>query len=235
MHFGGVSFIKIDDEENRALKEFISLKNEMAYRDINKNTFMFDKSFHVNLSKRDLSAHVLDINKVLKDSENQKYVRSEMFIEAALLQALSRNECESIGNWDYLTHQLIASPFKPLSYIDKIDIYGYRFSEYYKDKPELITKYLLIELKFDKINKAAVEQTMRYVDWICLEYASGDYSKIDAFIVGSSAVRDIDNVIKNKCQRNYIVETHPVKSKKWRNLHLIQYKISKKKVLFEDM
>lgn len=233
--FQDLSFIKIDDEENRALREFISLKNEMAYLDIEQKTFMFDKSFHENLSKRDLSTHILDINKVLKDYENQEYVKSEMFIEAALLQALSRNECEFIGNWDYLTHQLIASPFKPLSYIDKIDIYGYCFSEHYQDKPELITKYLLIELKFGKINKAAVEQTMQYVDWICSEYASGDYSRIDAFIVGNSTVRNIDDIVENKCQRDYIVETHPAKSEKWRNLHLIKYKISEKKVLFEDM
>ena len=114
-----------------------------------------------------------------------------MFIEAALLQTLSRDRESLFGHWDYLTQQLIASPFKPLDYIDKIDIYGYRYSVNYPGTPKLKTRYLVIEIKKDKINKAAVEQTMKYVDWVCREYAAGDYSKIKAFAVGSGAVRKI--------------------------------------------
>lgn len=223
--FQGVTFIKIDDEENRALKEYISLINEPAYENINANSFPFSPDMHNQLAKRDLSAHVMDINKALTQDENKEFIISEMFVEASLLQAISREACPVIGNWDYATHQLIASPFKPLAYIDKIDVYGFKYSQHYPDTPKLITKYLIVELKFDLLNKAALEQTMQYVDWICSEYASGDYSRIEAYVVGNRTVRNIDAIIADKCQRDYIVETHPVKTEKWNNLKVIKYSI----------
>jgi len=231
--FEGLSFIKIDDEENRALREFISLVNEFSYDDINENTFTFTNGVHTRLSAENLTAFTMDINKALSDAENSEYVLSEMLIEGALLQGLSTGTATVMGQWDHLTHQLIASPFKPLQYIDKIDIFGYRFSQHYEDEPKLITKYLLVEMKKDAINRAALEQTMQYVDWICNEYASGDYSKIEAFVVGERAVRNIGNAIADICQRSYIAETHPAKPEKWNNLKVVQYSIEDGSVNFE--
>lgn len=223
--FEGVTFIKIDEEENRALKEYISLINEPSYDDIASSSFEFSPDLHDNLRSRDLSAHVMDSSKALLDAENKEYVLSEMFIEASLLQAISNGTCPALGHWDYATHQLIASPFKPLSYIDKIDVYGFRYSEHYSGTPGLVTKYLIVELKKDKINAATLEQTMQYVDWICSEYASGDYSRIEAYAIGDSTVRNIDTIISEKCQRDFIVETHPVKTEKWNALKVIKYSI----------
>lgn len=223
--FEGLSFIKIDDEENRALKEYLYIINES---EISNSTgcLDFDDTLHINLEKMVLDEYKMDINKALNDEDNKEFVISEMFIEAALLQRLSIGSESVFGNWDFLTHQLIASPFKPLEYIDKMDIYGYRFSECYPDNPKLESKYILIELKKGKINKAALEQTMQYVDWVCKEYAYGDYSRIEAYLVGEDTVRNIDDIIKKYCQRNYIIETHPVKTSYWNNLHLVKYLIS---------
>lgn len=232
--FEGATFIKVDDDENRALKEYISLINEPAYEDIEANEFPFSPEMHDALAARDLSDHIMDINKALADEDNKDFVLSEMFIEAAALQAISRDECAVVGHWDYVTHQLIASPFKPLTYIDKIDVYGCRYSQHYIDSPRLITKYLIIELKKGRINAAALEQTMQYVDWICSEYASGDYSRIEAFVIGDSAVRDIASIISDKCQRDFIVETHPVKTEKWNNLKVLKYSIDAD-VQFDNM
>lgn len=232
--FQGVSFIKIDDEENRALREYISLINEDAYENLGEKTFPFFSDVQENLKTRDLSDYMMDINKALLDDENKKCVISEMFIEAALLQTLSRDRESLFGHWDYLTQQLIASPFKPLDYIDKIDIYGYRYSVNYPGTPKLITRYLVIEIKKDKINKAAVEQTMKYVDWVCREYAAGDYSKIKAFAVGSGAVRKIDDIIEEKCQRGFIAQSHPVISEKWNDFKVIQYAITDDGVIFGE-
>lgn len=67
--FEGLSFIKIDDEENRALKEFICLKNEKDYDDIDSNIFKFDASIHDKLSACDLSYHKMDLIKALSDKE----------------------------------------------------------------------------------------------------------------------------------------------------------------------
>ncbi len=224
--FEGLSFIKIDDQENCALKEYISLVNEFAYESIEENTFEFDNSVHSMLSLRDLSAYTLDIHTALADEGNRQYVISEMFIESALLQSLSQRENGTLGDWDHLTHQVIASPFKPLKYIDKIDVFGYRFSQHYTGEPKLITKYLLVELKKGAINRAALEQTMQYVDWICHEYASGDYSKIEAYVLGDSTVRRINDAIADVCQRSFIAETHPAKPEKWNNIKLIRYTIN---------
>ena len=230
--FQGVSFIKIDDEENRALKEYISLINEGRYDDIENNTFAFSTDVHERLRQSDLTGYVMDISSALLFNEHKDYVISEMFIEASLLQALSRNKESVLGHWDYLTQQLIASPFKPLAYIDKIDIYGYKFSVDYPGEPKLITKYLVIEIKKDKINKAAVEQAMQYVDWVCREYASGDYSKISAFAVGAGAVNNIDAVIEEKCQRRFIARSHPAVSEQWNDFKVVQYVITDSGVVF---
>ena len=231
--FEGLSFIKIDDEENRALREFISLVNESSYDNIDENVFPFNNGTHSRLLAEDLTAFTMNINKALSNAENREYVFSEMFIEGALLQGLSTGTTTAMGQWDYLTHQLIASPFKPLQYIDKIDIFGYRFSQHYQDEPKLITKYLLVEMKKDTINRAALEQTMQYVDWVCKEYASGDYSKIEAFVVGDHAVHNIGNAIADICQRSYIVETHPAKPERWNNLKVVQYSVEGGAVRFE--
>lgn len=226
--FEGLSFIKIGDEENQALREYISLVNEPAYDCIEERVFSFDDAVQKRCASANLSAYRMDINKALSAPGNREYVTSEMFLESALLQQISREDAEVIGHWDYLTHQLIASPFKPLKYIDKIDVFGYRFSEHYRREPKLITKYLLVELKKDTINRTAVEQTMQYVDWICHEYASGDYSKIEAYIVGKRAVHNIGKIMEDVCQRSFIVETHPAKSQKWCDLKLVKYFVDEK-------
>lgn len=230
--FQGVSFIKIDDEENRALKEYISLINEDSYDDKEK-VFAFSKDVHEHLQKKNLSEYEMDINRALSDEGNKDHVLSEMFIEAALLQTLSKKTDIVFGHWDYLTQQLIASPFKPLDYIDKIDVYGYRYSTKYKDQPKLITDYLVIELKKGTINKAAIEQTMQYVDWVCREYAAGDYSKIKAFAVGSGAVKKIDEIIEEKCKRGFIRRSHPAESVIWNDLTVVDYVITETGVVFD--
>lgn len=223
--FEGVTFIKIDDEENRALKEYISLINESSYDDIDSSSFEFSPTLHSSLCSRNLSNHLMNLSKALIDTDNKEYILSEMFVEAALLQKLANNACPVLGHWDYTTHQVIASPFKPLSYIDKMDVFGYRYSEHYSDYPGLITKYLIIELKKEKINAATLEQTMQYVDWICSEYAAGDYSRIEAYTIGNGAVQKIGTIISEKCQRDFIVETHPVKTQKWNSIKVIKYSI----------
>lgn len=224
--FEGLSFIKIDDEENRALREYICLKNEDVHDDIENNTYPFDTSIHEKLTGTDLSSYNMDILRTLSDREYFENIKSEMFIESVLLQFLSENRVTPLGHWDYVTHQIIASPFKPLKYIDKIDIFGYRFSIHYKDSPELITKYLLVEMKKDKINKAALEQTMQYVDWICKEYASGDYSMIEAYVVGNRAVNRIEDIKNEVCQRAFISSSHPATPEKWNALSIVTYDFS---------
>lgn len=223
--FEGLSFIKIENEENQALREYISLVNEPFYRELPEHVFPFDKDVHKRLSGMDLSPYLMNINRALSRIDNKEFVLTEMLIESALLQELSTRSNGVLGHWNYVTHQLIASPFKPLKYIDKIDIFGYRFSTHYKNEPKLITKYLLVELKKGIVNQAALEQTMQYVDWVCNEYASGDYSKIEAYVVGERVIHDIRPIIADICQRSFIAETHPAKPEKWADLKIVKYSI----------
>ena len=228
--FENRSFIKIDDEENRALKEYIFLENEKVGRSEEAH-FAFDDSLHTSLHDRDLSPYILNLRKALEAHDIDE-LRSEMLVEAFFLQKVARGQIPFMGRWDHLTHQLIASPFKPLKYIDKIDVFGYRFSEHYPDDPKPITKFLIIELKKDKVNKSTLEQLMQYVDWICDEYASGDYSLIEAYVLGSGIVRNTAQAKQDVCQRSYIASTHPVVQKKWTNVKFIQYQIEEDDISF---
>ena len=228
--FENRSFIKIDDEENRALKEYIFLENEKVGRSEEAH-FAFDDSLHTSLHDRDLSPYILNLRKALEAHDIDE-LRSEMLVEAFFLQKVAKGKIPFMGSWDHLTHQLIASPFKPLKYIDKIDVFGYRFSEHYPDDPKLITKFLIIELKKDKVNKSTLEQSMQYVDWICDEYASGDYSLIEAYVLGPGIVRNTAQAKQDVCQRSYIASTHPEEKKKWTNVKFIQYQIEEDDISF---
>lgn len=228
--FENRSFIKIDDEENRALKEYIFLENEKVGRSEEVH-FAFDDSLHASLHDRDLLPYILNLRKALEAHDIDE-LRSEMLVEAFFLQKVAKGKIPFMGSWDHLTHQLIASPFKPLKYIDKIDVFGYRFSEHYPDDPKLITKFLIIELKKDKVNKSTLEQLMQYVDWICDEYASGDYSLIEAYVLGPGIVRNTAQAKQDVCQRSYIASTHPVVQKKWTNVKFIQYQIEEDDISF---
>lgn len=66
---------------------------------------------------------------------------------------------------------------------------------------------------------------MQYVDWVCNEYASGDYSKIEAYVVGERVIHDIRPIIADICQRSFIAETHPAKPEKWADLKIVKYSI----------
>ena len=87
--FEGLSFIKIDDEENRALREYISLVNELTYGCIEENAFSFDNAVQKRCALKNLSTYKMDINKAVADSENRGYVTSEALLESAFSMEIS--------------------------------------------------------------------------------------------------------------------------------------------------
>ena len=54
-----------------------------------------------------------------------------MALEAGILFQLTNKYEDTVnifGSWDYLSHQVVASPFKPIDYMDKwifLDIHSY--------------------------------------------------------------------------------------------------------------
>lgn len=67
---------------------------------------------------------------------------------------------------------------------------------------------------------------MRYVDWVCKEYAAGDYSRIEAKIIALAYRRNADMNHEADCTRHYIAKTHPIVSEAWDALKLYTYTLT---------
>lgn len=211
------TFIKIDDEENSALKEFIYLQNR-------NNNLIYDYNYEKldSFLRRELYNYLPNNRKLLENNRlKDGRLSLEMLLEAVLIKYINEHGIFN-ENWDYVSHQVIASPFKPLSYIDKMDIFAYRFLEYpHENKP--IEKYLVLELKKDKADINTIQQTMRYVDWICNEYASGDYSLVTAGVIAFE-YGNLDS-LQDAISRTFISSTHPIVTKKWNDLTCLTYRV----------
>ncbi|TKI82218.1 DUF91 domain-containing protein [Bacillus mycoides] len=212
------SFIKIDEEENRALKNIILKRNEeYIYGDEGK--FNIGESIYGELRSKLNNDYLMKSEKILSYAATGDRIRHEMAIEASIVDIIANHDSSIFGKWDYVSHQVIASPFKPVDYMDKMDIFGCKFISGY----DAVSRYLLIEIKKDKADCEAIDQIMKYVDWINQEYAYGDYSMINAFLVASEFP---SNVIKYKnqvCRRNYTIGRRPIVPAEWTDIKLIKY------------
>src|SRR5699024_9777460 len=112
---------------------------------------------------------------------------------------------EIFGKWDYISHQVIASPFKAIDYMDKMDIFGYKTILEF----DIISDYLIIEIKRDLADIETVNQVMKYVDWVNQEYAYEDYSMINAYIVAYEVPDEVIEYTKNTAIRNFTKGTRP--------------------------
>lgn len=139
-----------------------------------------------------------------------------------LYQIKSKEETaiQVFGHWDYLSHQVVASPFKPVDYMDKMDVFGYRFITGFQPTK---SKYLVAELKKDVAKEADLEQLMKYVDWVRSEYAYGDYNMIEAFLVAYGFDETVLAQKKFIGVRNFTIGMKPAESYEWRNITLIKY------------
>lgn len=217
-----VSFIKIDDEENIALRNAILKKNEFQL-DNRKTSIQFDDSVHKFIAekiKKNPENHKMDVMELINNLNEENNRIHEMLVEDMLLQYMNNEENEEFGEWDFITHQYVASPFKPVAYIDKMDIFGYRYIKGFKGA---ISKYLICEVKKERADVSHLEQLMKYVDWVAKEHAYGDYSMIKAYLVASSFSFN-KTELEDKIERTFTVGTRPAVTKKWNNVELIDYR-----------
>lgn len=226
--FWKLSFIKFSDDENQAFKNILLRRNIDAIKNPN-NQNTFESSyllFHnvINEKTSNNNQYSLSIAPFLNTIANQnRSIRHEMAVEAAIIFQLTIGHQQTInifGNWDYLSHQVIASPFKPIDYIDKMDIFGYRYIE--NQKPTL-SNYLVVEIKRNSVNSQDVLQLMKYVDWVKSEYAFGDYGMIKAFIVGFDFTDDALTQFENIIERKFIYGVRPSVSSIWNDVKLVRY------------
>lgn len=227
--FWKVSFIKLGDEENASLKEIFLLRHQ---EEINNQTGIISTqpTYHTALRLKVDARYALSTQYVLANCSNGSYLKHEMALEAATIEALVNEQIPELGHWDYISHQVIASPFKPIDYMDKIDIFAYR----YLHGTKIPCKYLVAELKRGTADADTVDQVMKYVDWVCQEYTYGDYDAVEACIIAFDFDDDIADHIKQNAKRRYMQGSHPIKNKEWRALKLISYKYHNGKVVYTD-
>ncbi len=205
-----LSFIKLDDLESQALRNLLIRRNEDVLGDAEAQ-HAFDISLHTKIRKVARQNFRLDSRAVVESADDGKGgIKHEAALECRLLDQLSNgggNARRIFGRWSYLSHQVAASPFKPIIYMDKMDIFGYRYVEGH----QAISKYLVCELKTGAASEDDVEQLMKYVDWVASEYCNRDYSQIQAFLVA----REFDTLVKRHlvevAHRGSAIGSHPVR------------------------
>ena len=218
--FWKVSFIKLGDEENESLKEIFLLRHQEELA-TGHGVFLEDPATHEAIRNKVSSEYAITVKPILDSCcRNGSRLGHEMALEAATVQALATDSIPVLGHWDYISHQVIASPFKPIDYMDKIDIFASR----YLPNTTIQCKYLVAELKKDEADYDTIDQVMKYVDWVCNEYAYGDYGSIEACVIAYGYPEDIFEYIEKNGKRNYILGSHPVTNKQWGALKLISYR-----------
>lgn len=215
------SFIKIDDKEDAALFDVILKTNEGALR-IASETFTESPKLHNRISRLVGGSYEASAGNLLDLASMGERIKHEMAIEAGVIEYIKKSPSGIFGNWDYLSHQVVASPFKPIDYMDKMDIFGYRRISPYKT----ISKYLVIELKKGIADKEVIHQVMKYVDWVNQEYAYKDYSMVEAFVVASDFPTEVVSLKEEVGTRIFAQGSRPVKTEKWAKLRLIKYRFN---------
>ncbi|MFD1064790.1 hypothetical protein [Oceanobacillus locisalsi] len=227
-----LSFIKIDEIENKALFDCVLKANESIVNG-KSGCYQYDKKVHKRIKDIYTTNYLVTSKNIVKYAEENNSIKHEMAIEAAIIDYISNNDSNNIyGTWDYISHQVIASPFKPIDYMDKMDVFGYRYIKGYKT----ISKYLMIEIKKDAANIETIDQAMKYIDWIEQEY-SHDYNMIEAFIVASYISEEVVKKRDESAVRFYTKGRNPAETSQWKNLHLIEYRYNKKNnhIVFKEI
>jgi len=234
--FWKLSFVKFDDDENQAFRDIVLKRNQEALSDLKQDNGVLEfQSVHPQISKRLSALYKLDsgLSSVLSSCAEGDYLKHEMAIEAGVLHQLSIKDDktgEVFGEWDYLSHQVVASPFKPIDYMDKMDLFGYSYIPNFRPTK---SKFLVGEIKKDAAKIENVDQLLKYVDWVRDEYCFGDYSMIKAFLI---AYEFDDEVVKHKRSvgiRNYTVGVRPTRSLEWNNVSLVKYSFNSASKMLE--
>lgn len=224
--FWKLSFIKFDDEENQAFRDIILKRNQHALSKANSESFFEHVPVHVQIAEKLSAADysmATGIASVVSGSTSGDRLRHEMAIEMGILHQLATKDpktCILLGEWDYLSHQVIASPFKPIDYMDKMDLFGYAYVLGFKPTK---SRFLVGEIKKDTATIEDVDQLLKYVDWVRDEYCFGDYSMIRAFLIAYDFDTSVKEHARNVGVRRYTVGVRPTRSAEWNEVRLIKY------------
>lgn len=228
--FWKVSFIKLGEEENQSLKELFLLRHQHELSS-GENIFTESSLLHEKIKKHPLEKYIITPFDMLRTSSTDEKVKHEMALEATVIYDLDKGNIVDLGKWDYISHQVIASPFKPIDYMDKIDVFAIN----YLRNSKIPCKYLVAELKKELADCETIDQVLKYVDWVCSEYAYGDYSLVQACIIAFDYKENVYPYYKEVVKRFYTLGSHPVRNKRWDSLRLIKYQYKDNKVHYQDI
>lgn len=256
----GRSFIKMDDEEAQALFAVLTKHNDtICDESVDWTPPEFDDSKH-NTAENRISSNPdyynFTIESLLSNFEvrNENGISEEMAIEAALIECLNSGKSTIFDRITYVSHQVSASPAKPVEYMEWMDIFGYKTSQPLIEKsiPILfaINQYYVIEIKRDSLSlehhrtrepkrvtehKAVANQLMKYVDWVAKNYASGKYPMVKGIIVANDFDEKFIQYCKKMCVRNYNSGYRESTPSVWDNYELIKYSFDGQTITFDKV
>lgn len=225
------SFVKIDDAENQSLKECFALNcDESSFFEFNGNRQKAMQTFLYKNKYDDYLLHPEDCASACCKGTDQ--LDHEMALEALVVERLTNTNGwpGQIERCDFVTHQLCASPFKPVDYMDRIDVFGYRVKNV--GNSSVPYKYVVIELKKGTAHHSAIVQLAKYVDWVCQKYAYGNYGRIEAHLIAYDYDNDVfDDSRKPKIpERFYNTGSHPILERTWSDLSIWSYRFNGKSI-----
>lgn len=228
--WSGATFVRVGDEENQAFKDII-LKQNVDWLENPRNDQIFlsnHHNVHEQIAERvfDHPEYAFDFSPLLDRMANGKgKLGLESLIEATLVHQIANQEVgtvEQLGNWDYVSRQVPASPPKSPEYIDRMDIFGL---SYIPNHRPTVSNYFVAELKADWVTLEDLLQLMKYVDWIRDEYASGDYGMIKAFLIGFRFRPGLLEQWSDFAERQFTSGSHgKVSNRRWDDVSLLEYK-----------
>ena len=259
----GRTFIKLDDEEAMALFSVLHRRNASAKQGecFDWNPPCFDNSTH-EAAKAKINqapqAYNFTIESLLANYHpwNSNGIQEEMAVEAAVVDFLTSNKEPSVfDKLFYVTHQVSASPAKPVEYMEWMDVFGYSVSEYLVEQgipvQFAIDKYYVMEIKRDflglplskkgketiqvRTNKSIANQLMKYVDWVANNYASGNYPMVKGILIANGFDDNFIEYCKPMCVRNYNDGYRDSTPAVWDGFELIKYTFDGTKILFEKV
>jgi hypothetical protein len=235
--FWKLSFIKFDDEENQGFRDILLKRNQVVLVDSPTDRGVFEfRPDRQGVIDRLSPQHKFDhgVTNILSACADGDRLRHEMAIEAGIIHQLSvRNNHTSdiFGEWDYVSHQVVASPFKPVDYMDKMDLFGYAYVPGFRPTR---SRFLVCEIKRDAARADDIDQLMKYVDWVKDEYCHGDYSMIKAFFVAHDFAEGVVEHKRTIGVRKYTIGVRPARSLEWNAVQLLRYAFndSSKRIVF---
>lgn len=231
------TFIKLDDEEDGVLAHLVLRQNREYFDNPSDDSLYFDSDYEkvhagvaAMLKNGDYRLHV---GHMLPAHREGRRIAPEMALEVALMDGLLRRESGAVsvfGEFDFIAHQVPASPPKKFKWMDKMDIFGYRYApaSLVSGIVPPVVEYAVIEVKPGVARPEDVSQVMSYVDWVSREWAGNNPSLVKAYLLAASFPEEVQEAA-NEYGKRFFVEGRrdEARTRVWSELSLVSYRYDK--------